>query len=410
MRVVPVWLAAACLVGSPIVVGQMMGLAAEPPKGVLWTMEEDGDALQTDLGFIVPAKWKDFVRQGFSSTRPDGGSVKAYYLTPEPSLKLTLWLQLRPDIRGLPLDADAVWSLMQFGIGAEYGLAGKDKVTKLSEGSFSLGNRTPAGRYIWQRYDLPNGPEVQGAWWQNIGVWSVIITFSGPESRRADLEAAANTLIAEMPFPSAPLVTELLVNGQEIFERMPNCKGKTPEGAGKEIVPTFQQGMLYSLLVPSMQMGQHNELLISPVTHAKDYCAIESFTASNKLPVIAIQYRGAPGDTWEARYGLVINNGRGGYYQLERLAPKIAQEKVADAQLDQVYLHYTNNKRTELVTVFDDWPSYEGLKKAFEAFLKGKPGAIIATIKTAEKLNIQTNTARIQPAPETATPNNPAGR
>jgi hypothetical protein len=400
MRPVTVLLAVAALACSSPVLAQGMGLAPEPPRGVLWTMKADGDAIQNDLGFIVPMNWKEFRRQGFSSTRPDGGSVKAYYLTEDKALTMTLWIQLRADIRGLPLDADTVWSLMQIGVNGEFGLVEKDKYTKISEDKFSLGGRTPEGRQQWQRVALEKGPQVQGAWWQNIGVWSVVITFSGPEARRAELEAAANTLFEQMPFPGAPITVEMAVNGDQLLASMPKCDGKPPEGEGKEVVPTFQHSALYALVVPNTQMGQSNNLIISPVTHAKDYCVIEAFSMGKDLPVTAIQYRGAPSELFEPRYAFVMNGGRGGIYQLERVTGKLAQEGVNDTRLDQVYLHFTNNKRAELITVFDDWPSYKQLKKSLEKYRKDKPQPIISTTKSYEKLNIQHNTARVQDVPK----------
>jgi len=45
-----------------------------------------------------------------------------------------------------------------------------------SAAEFRLGNRSPAGRTRWARYDLDSGAEIQRLWWQNIGVWSVVIT------------------------------------------------------------------------------------------------------------------------------------------------------------------------------------------------------------------------------------------
>jgi hypothetical protein len=154
---------------------------------------------------------------------------------------------------------------------------------------------------------------------------------------------------------------------------------------------------LYGMLVPGMQLGLQNKLVISPVTQANDYCVIETFNARKDLPVTALLYRGEPGEAWEARYAFAMNGGRGGFYQLERFVPRIAGESVADTRLDQVFLHYTNNKRASLYAVYDDWPDYRELRKSFEKFLKDKPEPIISSTQTAEKLHIQTNTARILP-------------
>jgi hypothetical protein len=175
---------------------------------------------------------------------------------------------------------------------------------------------------MWTRYLLDSGPAVQGAFWQNIGVWSVVVTVSGPETRREELERHARTLFAEMRFPYAPLAVELVANGERVFGRMPKCDGKRPEGSGKEFTPTFPQAALMSLLLPGMMVGQANEFIISPVTQAKDYCIIETFDVRPDYPVTAIEYRGAANDAWVPRYGFAMNGGKAGYYQVERLPPR----------------------------------------------------------------------------------------
>ena len=363
-----------------------------PPLGVLWEMQADGDAFQKDLGFVIPEKWQGFKRLGFSSGRADGGSVRAYYETVDHALKLNLWLQLRIDMRGLPMDADMVWDLLKFGINGEMG--SKEKGTELSSKPFAIGKRTPAGREMWTRYVLDSGPAVQGAFWQNIGVWSVIVTISGPEARHEELEKLAQALFAELPFPYAPLATELAVNGTQVFAAMPKCDGKPPEGAGKEFTPTFQQAALMSILLPGMMVGQENQFILSPVTQAKDYCVIETFKARRDFPITAIQYRGPASDAWEA---FAINNGQGGYYQVERMPAGAAQQTTTNGvTLDQVFLNFSNNKRASISAVFDDWPSYGEAKRAIIAQHKdGNPKPIITVVQTAEKREISQNPARV---------------
>ena len=101
------------------------------------------------------------------------------------------------------------------------------------------------------------------------------------EALLADRQALHHTqgFFTEIPFPYAPLTTELAVSGSRIFTNMPKCEGKPPEGAGKEFMPTFQQAALMSLLLPGMMVGQENQFILSPVTQAKDYCLIETFNA-----------------------------------------------------------------------------------------------------------------------------------
>lgn len=390
-----IWaMVAVCLLGSSAAFGQRM-YAPTPPLGALWEMRANGDAWQTDLGFIIPAQWKGFKRLGFSSGRADGGSVNAYYESEDHSLKLNILLQLRIDMRGFPLGAESVWNLLKLVTAGA--MAPREKQTELSVTPFAIGNRTPAGKEMWTRHDLDSGPVVQGGFWQNIGVWSVIVTVSGPESRREELERHAQILFAEMPFPYAPLATELAVNGEQVIGGMSKCGRKRPDGAGKEFTPTFPQAALMSILLPGMMVGQENQFVISPVTQAKDYCVIETFNARKDFPVTALEYRGAANDAWEPRYGFAINNGKGGYYQLERMPAAAAQATMTnDVILDQVFLNFSNNKRASISAVFDDWPSYEEAKRAITAQHKdGRPQPIITVMQTAERREINQNPARV---------------
>ena len=109
-----------CLLGSSAALAQQTGQLPvlrvydpTPPLGALWEMRANGDAWQKDLGFLIPAQWKGFKRLGFSSGRADGGSVNAYYESEDHAMKLTLLLQLRIDMRGLPMDADMVWDFLK---------------------------------------------------------------------------------------------------------------------------------------------------------------------------------------------------------------------------------------------------------------------------------------------------------
>lgn len=382
---------------SPLAFGQRM-LSPTPPLGPMWEMQADGDAYQKDLGFILPEKWSDFRREGFSSGRADGGSVRGLYKSSDGALSLAIWIQLRIDMRGFPMPADTVWSLLNAGFTAEVGAKPGDRGTELSSGPFAIGKRTPVGRHQWSKYSTDAGTKVQGAFWQNIGVWSVVVTFTGPEERRADLEKYSQALFSELPFPYAPITTELAVDGEQLLAAMPKCDGRRPVGTGKEFVPTFPQAALMSMLLTGMMVGQENQFIISPVTHAVDYCVIETFQARKDLPVTAIEYRGKPTEAWEVRYGFALNHGRGGYYQVERMPAEAAKQTTTnDVTLDQVFLNFSNNKRGAISAVFDDWPSYEDAKRAVSALHKdGKAEPIINVIQTAEKRHITQNPERVQ--------------
>src|SRR5688572_176058 len=118
---------------SPLAFGQRM-LSPTPPLGPMWEMQADGDAYQKDLGFILPEKWSDFRREGFSSGRADGGSVRGLYKSSDGALSLAIWIQLRIDMRGFPMPADTVWSLLNAGFTAEVGAKPGDRGTELSSG------------------------------------------------------------------------------------------------------------------------------------------------------------------------------------------------------------------------------------------------------------------------------------
>lgn len=370
-----------------------------PPQGALWTEQPNGDAVQNDLGFIVPKKWKNFEREGFTSTRADGASTKAHYLSDDKAIRLGILLQLRADIRGLDLGSDFVWTMVEASAGFEYAMRTKEKPTELSSGDFSLGKRLPVGHMRWARFPVSPAPEIQGVWWQNIGVWSVIITMSGPEARKADIEAAANTLLNEMPFPSAPIAVEFAAIGPKLFADMQKCAAERPRGDGGEVVPTFKEAAALGMLMPVPMLNKAGDIVITPVTHAKDYCVIETFYPRKDLPVIAVQYTGAATTDWDVRYGFALNNGRGGYYQIERMKATEALSSITGADASHVYLDYTNSKRASVYTVFTDWPSYEAAKQLISTMHedeKKQRDPVITMTNPAEKILVVTNPDRIE--------------
>jgi hypothetical protein len=97
------------------------------------------------------------------------------------------------------------------------------------------------------------------------------------------------------------------------------------------------------------------------------------------------------------RYGFAVSNGKGGYYQVERLPADAAQTtKTNDVTLDQVFLNFSDQKRASISAVFDDWPSYAEAKRAVIAQHKdGRPLPIITIVQTAEKREISQNPARV---------------
>lgn len=371
-----------------------------PPQGPLWTVQPNGDAVQNDLGFIVPKKWKNFDREGFTSTRADGASTKAHYLSEDKALRLGILLQFRPDVRGLELAPDFLWTLVQASAEFEYVGRSKAKPTEISSGEFSLGKRIPPGYMRWAKYELDNGmTDLQGVWFQNIGVWTVVITMSGPESRKGDIEAAADTLLTEMPFPRAPLAAELAAVGQKTFASLPKCAEERPAGQGKEITPGLQEVAALGILTPGLVFSGASDAVISPVNHAQDYCLIETFYPRKDFAVVAVQYMGAATSAVEARYGFALANGRGGYYQLERLAGGESLKGITGASDKHVYLNFSNNKRGSVFAVYDEWPGYEAVKQLIVSMHdeeKKKREPVMTMTHPAEKAVVVTNPERIQ--------------
>jgi hypothetical protein len=129
---------------------------------------------------------------------------------------------------------------------------------------------------------------------------------------------------------------------------------------------------------------------------------IETFKVRKDFPVTAIQYVGAPNSTWEATYGFVLNDGKGGYYQVERLIPmKSMGASIGEESTQHTYLNFSNNKRSSVFAFFNDWPSYEATKKVVFA-IHGDPSNRLAPILTmtnpADRIAIVHNSERVQPA------------
>jgi hypothetical protein len=133
---------------------------------------------------------------------------------------------------------------------------------------------------------------------------------------------------------------------------------------------------------------------------SESYCVVETFFPRKDLAVTAIEYTGPATDAWEARYGFAIANGRGGYYQIERLAQAEPMKSMAgEAIAKHAYLDFSNNKRASLFAVFDEWPSYEAAKQAIVALHedpKNRKDAVITMTNPAEKVLVVTNPDRIQ--------------
>jgi hypothetical protein len=363
----------------------------EVPQVPLWAEEANGDAIQKDLGFILPKKWKGFDRYQFSSTRADGGSVKTWYRSSDSELTLNILIQLRLDIRGIDLGSEVPWTLIKMASDVEFGLEAGKKPVELSSAPFSLGGRQPPGKVRWTRHDLASGPKVQGTWWQNIGIWSVVITAAGPEARKADVEKAGASVINEMPFPHAPAAAEFMAIGPKLFAAMPVCAKDLPEGNGLASSKSMEQAVKTSLIMPSFVMDNPKTAPISPVTSGTEYCKIESFKSS-KGEVTAVRFTGKPGEFWDARYGFALNAGRNGYLQFDR------NTALGPAPGSSVLLTYSDKRQVTAFALFSDWPSYAEAKKAVEGVFDKPPNVIARVSHPANKVLVQVDTDTAPPS------------
>ncbi len=357
----------------------------EVPQVPLWGEEANGDAIQKDLGFILPKKWKAFDRYSFSSTREDGGSVKTWYQTPDKELTFNILIQLRVDIRGVDLGPDFPWTLIKMASDVELGLEPGKRPVELSSGSFSLGGRQPPGKVRWTRHDLSTGPKVQGMWWQNIGIWSVVITAAGPEARRAEVEKAGGEIITEMPFPHAPAAAELRAIGPKLFTAMAPCAKDLPENNGVVSAKAMEEAMKLSLIIPSFVMDNPKTAPISPTANGSDYCKIDTFK-SRKGEVTAVRYIGKPAEFWDARYGFALDAGRNGYLQFDR------NTALGKTPQQGALLTYSDRTRVTAYALYSDWPSYPEARKAIEALFENPPAAIARVSYPANKVVVQVDT------------------
>ncbi|WP_157220356.1 hypothetical protein [Flavisphingomonas formosensis] len=367
-----------------------------PPKVPLWELEANGDAVQKDMGFVFPTKWRTFERRQFTSTRQDGASVKVWYESPDKALTLGILLQLRVDVRGVDFGADLPWTMITMAADVEQASGNIPKPTVLSSAPFMLGDREPAGKMRWARYNLPSETRVQGLWWQNIGLWSVVITVGGPESRKAEVEEAAAALFQEMPFPRAPVTAELFASGKRLFANMPGCEGAMKDGAGSggEKSATAADAMAISITLPRHFNVKSRPA--SPAIEGAEYCLLERFEVGTEQ-ISAIRYMGKGRGLWDSRYGFAVNEGRNGYFQFDRPS---SWPKGGNAP---VILTYGNSKAIMANAIFTDWPSYADAKKMVVTE-REKSTTIATATNPARNIRINVNKALMEKAKETPEP------
>jgi hypothetical protein len=352
------------------------GQMTEPPNVPLWAKADNGDAIQRDLGFILPAKWRSFERKQFTSTRPDGGSTKIWYVDAGRNMRMNLLIQLRVDVRGLRLPPDQIRQLLMLSADAEYRGTTTGPAIPLEDGAFAARDGAEGYRRI-SRYPMASGPEVQSAWTWNLGMWAVVLTVSGPEARRAEIDAEAKAVLDEMPFPRAPRTAELLTLTDAELDAMPAC-APVKTGDAREVEVETVWGTIMGIALTSYMVGDAKTAPPTPITHRDSYCRVERFERNGRR-VVALAAPTLTSDAWDVRYGFLVDRGELGYYQVERskmVAETLAAEKVAGgAELTQ--LNRGDPRKVQTLAIYNGWPSYAQARAAVERAIDGKTAAIV---------------------------------
>ena len=340
-------------------------VAPAPPAVPLWRLEANGDAVQTDLGFILPARWQGFEREGFTATRSDGASVAAHYRRAEGPLRLRILIQLRGDVRGIPLPgANGVernWSFIQLAADAEYIGRAEGRPDELAGGPIVWGGaRQPNARMRLRRYRPAGGAEIQGVWYRNIGLWAVMIAVSGPEARRADIEAAGRAAMTEMQWPGAPLNADLRAITPAFLQALPDCADFGRDGTGRAV----DSGTLLATMIGTALSVNFLDTALTlphPVLDPAPYCRIETFQIVGR-EMVALGWRGDRTATPAARYAFLMPS-TVSFFQVESLftiESLPADQRRGIGRL--VWLTGSNERQVAAVRVFTDWPSYADAK------------------------------------------------
>lgn len=337
----------------------------DAPPARLWRMDANGDAVQADLGFILPARWQGFERTGFSSTRPDGASVMAHYRRADGGLNLRILIQLRGDVRGVTLPgADGVernWTFIQIAADAEYIGRAEGRPDELAGDRIVWGRaRAPNARMRLRRYRLAGGAEIQGIWYRNIGLWAVMVAVSGPEARRADIEAAGRAAMTEIQWPGAPLNADLRSIAPAFLQALPDCADFGRDGAGRPV----DSGMALAAMIGTALSVNFLDTAIAlphPVLDPAPYCRIETFRVAGR-EMVALGWRGDAAGYPAARYAFMLE-GTATFFQvesfftIESLPP---DQRRGISRL--VWLTGSNERQVAALRVFTDWPSYADTK------------------------------------------------
>ncbi|HEX8194156.1 MAG TPA: hypothetical protein VF552_14775 [Allosphingosinicella sp.] len=370
-------------------------LQPTPPEVPLWRTEANGDAVQTDLGFILPARIGAFERKGFSSTRPDGASVMAWYETPDTALRLRILIHLRVDVRGIPLEGDPLQTNWSFTARVAEGEHPDVTPETLSEGRIVWGTvQSPNAVERFTRFPLQAGPRVQGAWFRNFGLWAVLATVSGPEARRAEVEEAGR-LVRDRQWPRGALGAELRTVSERLWQA-PECgRGFDRSGTGR---PTPIDGATAAMLGTALGMNFIDNRpadMPNPGLQPDDYCRIETFRIG-PAEVVALGWRGDASRPWQARYAFYRRRS-GDLYQFESPLPAadIPAALAAAGVRRLVQFTATSDAQATILDAYTDWPSYEEAKAIVLRTAPGGALPLVDALHPPGRLHVTINTGRV---------------
>lgn len=370
-----------------------------PPDVPLWRLEANGDAVQTDLGFILPPRIKTFERRGFTSTRPDGGSVMTHYESPD-GVKLRILLQLRSDVRPpTKTVADGIadnWRLAKLTARFSYPVDSQPEI--LLEGPLVWGDvPTANGMVLFRRFRIGDKSEIQGIWYRNIGLWAVIVIASAPESRHSEVEAAGATAM-QIPWPAAPVSAELRARAPDWLSALSACPaGLKRDGNGRPVDPGPVVAGMIGLGIATY-FKDNPAILPHPLLKPKDYCLIERFRVGD-TEITALGWTGDVSAYPAARYAFIIG-GEGVMYQFESFFTVTPAEGGPAGITRMVWLTASNARRAGVIRVFTDWPSYAEAKRIVSGSGGAQPRPVVEVVHPAGQIRITPiNTGPMPPRP-----------
>jgi hypothetical protein len=373
-----------------------------PPQVPLWRLQPNGDAVQTNLGFLLPARWKEFERKGFISTDPEGTRVTTFYERAEGPIRMRIMLQPRADIQRADLPgADGVernWPLMETAAAAEYPV----RPEELAEERIVWGRADkPNARMQLVRYLVPGKPEVQGLWYRNIGLWGVAVIVTGPEALRADVEETGKAAMAQMTWPAAPLNAELRSMAPQFLGKVQTCAGAGGGGDGKPVKVDAAVAAVMGVGVTSY-FTEVGPKLPHPVLEPDKYCRVETFTVGT-AEIVALAWQGSAAASWTASYAFLIP-ATGNFYQIESLfdagtSGPLYEQLVALGIRRLVQLTFTDANSASVLEAFSDWPSYQDAKALVSKITDGGAPPLLMVSNPPGRMNVSINSARMAALP-----------